>query len=253
MTSLKTQEDYYLNTYGLPENWQFNNYIEIFKVFGVKVKRRMVLLPEMFSNSILYAIGTAFMQALCPCIVAYMCTKFHYRFYKVLYAVVLITMMLPLVGTLPSEIKLAKSLGLYNHMWGIWIMSFNFLGTYFLIFHAAFRAIPMAYTEAAKIDGASNLVVMLQIGFPLVKTTFFTCFLIEFIGRWNGYTVPLVFTPDFPTISYGLFEVTSSTENSMTDPMRMAASVLLMIPVMILFLLFHEKMLGNLSVGGIKE
>jgi ABC-type maltose transport system permease subunit len=39
----------------------------------------------------------------------------------------------------------------------------------------------------------------------------------------------------------------------MTDPMRMAASVLLMIPVMILFLLFHEKMLGNLSVGGIKE
>ena len=253
ITSFKSQEDYYLNTYKLPEKWLISNYIDISKEFYVKVHRRPVLLPEMFFNSILYAVGTALMQALSACIVAYMCARFKYRFYKVLYAVVLITMMLPLIGTLPSEIKLAKTLRLYDEMWGIWIMSFNFLGTYFLIFHAAFRSIPITYAEAAKIDGASNLTVMLRIYFPLAKTTFFTCFLIEFIGRWNGYTVPLVFVPSYPTISYGLFEVTSSKENSMTDPMRMAAAVILMIPVMLLFLAFHKRMLGNLSLGGIKE
>jgi multiple sugar transport system permease protein len=129
----------------------------------------------------------------------------------------------------------------------------NFLGMYFLIFYGGFKALPMAYSEAAKIDGAGNMDVLVKIILPLVKNTFFTIFILHFIAFWNDYNTPLVYMPSYPTIAYGLYFVTNNSVNGMSaTPMRMAASMLMLIPILVLFLTFHKRLLGNLTVGGIK-
>ena len=121
------------------------------------------------------------------------------------------------------------------------------------MFHGIFRTLPMAYTEAAKIDGAGNLSILVKIILPLVRNTFFTVMLINFIGFWNDYQTPLIYMPSYPTIALGMFYMASTTENGLsTVPMRMTGAMLMLIPILVLFLCFHKRLLGNLTVGGLK-
>jgi ABC-type glycerol-3-phosphate transport system permease component len=116
-----------------------------------------------------------------------------------------------------------------------------------------FKSLPMAYTEAAKIDGAGNMNVLIRVILPLIKNTFFTIMLINFIGFWNDYQTPLIYMPSYPTIALGMFEMANTRENGMSRVnMRMAGSMLMLIPILSLFLAFHKRLLGNLTVGGLK-
>ena len=124
---------------------------------------------------------------------------------------------------------------------------------YFLVFYNMFKQLPMAYTEAAKIDGAGNMSVLIKIVLPLVRNTFFTVMLINFIGFWNDYQTPLIYLPSYPTIALGMYHMASTTENGLsTVPMRMTGAMLMLIPILALFLAFHKRLLGNLTIGGIK-
>lgn len=273
LTSVKHDLDFDTNILGLPREyiekypnrtfgWQFSNYITVYSKFFVRknievepgvVQKMQFSMGLMFWYAFVYAIGCAFTKALVPMLTAYMCAKFPYKFSKIIHTIVIVTMILPIVGSLPSELRLAKRLGLYDQIWGLWIMRGNFLGMYFLVFYGNFKVLPAAYTEAAKIDGASNFAVLWRIILPLVKNTFFTIFLLHFISFWNDYNTPLIYMPSYPTIAYGLYEVTSTTQNEMSStPMRMAAAVQMLVPILVIFLIFHDKLLGNLTVGGIK-
>ena len=254
ITSFKAQSDYRLNVLGLPEKWVWNySYVIKNGVILVGTTGKYASVPQMFGYTFLYALGCAFTNTLVPCITAYLCARFHYKFSKVVYNVVVVVMILPIVGSLPAEVQMARTLGFYDHIWGLWLMKANFLGMYFLVFHGIFRTLPMAYTEAAKIDGAGNLSILVKIILPLVRNTFFTVMLINFIGFWNDYQTPLIYMPSYPTIALGMFYMASTTENGLsTVPMRMTGAMLMLIPILVLFLCFHKRLLGNLTVGGLK-
>ena len=168
-----------------------------------------VALWSLYANGFLYALGCAFAQTAVACVTAYFCARYKYKFSKIMYATVLIVMIVPIVGSLPSEIQMAKKLRLYNQMWGLWIMKANFLGMYFLVFHEYFKGLPDSYTEAAKIDGAGNVSILLRIGLPLAKNLFLTVLLINFITYWNDYQTPLVYLRRYPTIAYAVFQWTT--------------------------------------------
>ncbi len=258
ITSLKDNlNDFRLNIIGLPKKWMWSNYTFVLQNFYEDVPsadgNRSVTLAEMFLNTILYSLGCSFFNTLVPCLTAYMCAKFDFKFSNVLYTVVIVTMVLPIVGNLPSEIRVATFFGLYNQIWGLWIMKANFLGLYFLVFYGMFKSQPKAYSEAARIDGAGNFTIMTRISLPLIASTFFTIMIINFIGFWNDYQTPLVYLPSYPTAALGMFRMAKTTLNGLSEvPMRMAAAMLILIPILIVFLCFHKRMLGNLTVGGIK-
>lgn len=256
MTSFKLQSDFRINIIGLPKKWVWN-YSYVFQMFFVRVPTptgvKNVGMAMLFVYAFLYALGCAFFNTLVPCITSYLCARFRYKFSKVVYTTVIVTMILPIVGALPSEIRMSKALGLFDHIWGLWIMKANFLGMYFLVFYNMFKQLPMAYTEAAKIDGAGNMSVLIKIVLPLVRNTFFTVMLINFIGFWNDYQTPLIYLPSYPTIALGMYHMASTTENGLsTVPMRMTGAMLMLIPILALFLAFHKRLLGNLTIGGIK-
>ena len=244
---------------GLP----FYTYKYAFKVFSYEVTpQNIVGLPRMYLNSFLYAGGCGLAAAVVPLIAAYACARFHYRFSRIMHTTVILVMMIPIVGSGPSELNIVKNLNMIDKIYTLWIMRANFLGLYFLMYYEVCKAFPTSYAEAAKIDGANNFQVFFKIALPLIKNTFFTVFLIQFIGFWNDYQAPMIYMPSFPTVAMGLNALMSvagggpSTSIGIFDmvytPSRMAAAVLTAVPVTIIFACFQKRLLGNLTVGGIK-
>jgi multiple sugar transport system permease protein len=163
-------------------------------------------------------------------------------------------MALPIIGSAPSELHVAKTLGIFDSHTGMWIMKSSFLGMYYLIFYAIFKGIPKDYNDAAAVDGASHYRVFFTIILPLASKTFSTVYLLYFIGFWNDYQTPLIYMPSFPTLAMGLYSFTFAN-NSATGsvPVKMAGNFLIFIPILIVFIAFKNKLLGNVSMGGIKE
>lgn len=259
MTSFKgNYTDFYSNKLGLPKEWLFSNYSTAFQHFEAKVQDinggyKWCNFFDMLKNSLLYAVGCSFFSTLVPCITGYAMAKFRFKFSDFLYIVVLMTMALPVVGNLASEINIARSLGIYDTFFGTWIMSANFAGQYTLVFYAAFRSIPDGYSEAAEIDGASELKIMIRIMIPLVINTFGAIMLIKFIAYWNEYESAMIYLKSHPTIAYGLWAFNNDTVKGMNGvPMKLTGCMILLIPVLIVFLLFQDRIMGNVSMGGLK-
>ncbi len=257
MSSVKTQFDFDDRPFGFPEVWKFSNYLVALREFTVPTMSngvsRQVGLVEMLFNSIVYAVGCAVVHTLVTCVVAYVTEKYRYRFSKVIYAVVIFAMIMPVVGSLPSELSLARSLGLYDNFFGMFIMKANFLGLHYLIFYSAFKGVPWDYAEAAFVDGASHLTVMVRIMIPMVMPVVSIVFLLAFIGYWNDYQVPMMFLPNHPVAAYGLYRYQESTQTAIsTTPMKIAGCMIVFAPIFVLFLCMKNKLIGNLTVGGLK-
>ena len=256
-TSFKHYLDFINDPVGLPKEWVWN-YGTVIKKYYIpvtndKVGTELVYLDRMYINSLLYAVGSAIVAGIVPCITAYLCARFRNKFSGLLYSIAIVTMILPIVGNMPSQIIVSRTLGLYDHIWSMWIMNASYLGLYFLVFYNVFRALPKDFTEAAKIDGAGNVSILFRIVLPVVRNTLFTVILIKFIDFWNDYQTPLIYLPSSPTTAYGLYWMSKTTENGMNSvPMRLAASMMIFIPILIIFLLLQKRLLGNLMVGGIK-
>lgn len=257
MSSFKSVDEWEWdnNYFGFPKEFSFGNYVSAYKYFNVRTETggRQVFMPEQFLYSLLYAGGCAVMSTLTPCIVAYAVARLHNKFGKVIYTIVIVAMALPIVGSLPSELQMARITGLYGHIWGQWIMKMNFLGVYFLVFDAQFRAIPMDYTEAAEIDGASNFSIMAKVIMPLAWGSVSAVLLLNFITYWNDYQIPMIYIKGYPVLAYGMFSFYQSTETAIQSvPVKLAGILLMAIPIIIMFAVFNKKLMVNLSVGGIK-
>lgn len=239
-------------------NLSFKNYKTAFDVFKVTIYEGEhagdeVNIWGMFVNSLLYGIGCAFFATITPCIVSYLCARYKYKFGKVIYTVVLVVMALPIVGSLPSEIQMTKNLHLYDNVLGMYVLKANFLGLYFLVFHAQFKGIAHDYTEAAEIDGASDMRIMLSVIFPLAMGTITTVFILNFIAFWNDYQTPMIYWPSYPVAAYGMYDLQHSTFGDRAQmPIKLAGIMIMALPILIVFGVFNRKVMSNVSVGGIK-
>lgn len=255
MNSFKTATEYTIleNVIGLPENWTFENYIKVFQDMYIDVDGFKVTIPEMYLNSILYAVGGGFIQAFITCIVAYTIARIDKPFSKFLYAFVLMTSSLQIVGALPSEIQMSKALGLYDSMLGMYVMRAHFLNVYFLFFYANAKALPKTMLEAAEIDGASEWGIFFKVAFPQMRGIFLTVFLLYSIAAWNDYQATMVYLPSYPTISYGVYKFFMTTNNLTSAPRTITGCMFLLVPMLVLYITCNKRLLQNVRMGGIKE
>ena len=235
--------------------YTFDNYKfswENLKVLTITTEEKYGI-PNLLLNSLFYSLGSAFAFTLCPVIVAYLSARFKYAFSKILYSFVLITMTLPIVGSMASEITMLHNLGLYDTLPAVFILRFNFLSIYFLILHAQFSSIPQEYTEAAKVDGASNFRIMFQVVIPQSFNTIVTVFILSFISYWNDYQIPLLYFPSYPTAAFGIYDfVQNASPEGNFIPIQLAATLIMALPIVIVFIIFNKKLRVSVAMGGIK-
>lgn len=243
-----------------------DNYVKIIKNFKVIQKqpfyRGDVLIThyceatigDMLLNTILYVGGGALIYALMPAFTAYLCAKYNYKLSGIMFGIYTFMMCMPIVGSYPTELTFLRDSGLYDTIWGNYIQKMTGGGMYFFVYHAFFKGVPDAFREAAEIDGASEFTIMVRIFFPLAVKIILTVFLIQFVALWNDYQTPLLYLPTHPTLAYGVFYLSYFQMHEWYHtPIRMAGCIMLVIPILIIFIAFKNKLMGDISLGGIKE
>ncbi len=256
LTSLKSSSlELRDNMFGLPRRWCFENYSKAFENLYVETtfRKEPYYLGEMMFYSLMYAAVSALVNTITFYVVAYARTRFDFKFLTVLDGIVLVTMALPIVGNLPSSIMMFQQLNLADNFFGMTVIAkMNFLGMYYFVICTAIRGIPRAFSEAAEIDGANELQVMFKVIFPLTLGIFFTIFIVKFIDYWNDWQTPYIFLRNFPTATYGLWVFKDNTLFEL--PQKLAACLLVVLPILLIFFIFHKKLMGGISLSeGVKE
>lgn len=263
-----------LNVYGAIEALAFGNYRKIlfresFKfpsmtvtyysnIFGwvEKDPDTIFTFADFIFNSVMYSIICSFVHAFIAFLCAYLCAKYRFRFSEFIYVLMLVVMAIPIVGSAPSMMSVLRDLGIYDTVFSMVVLNFNFTGVYFFVFYAHFAGLSDTYMEAAEIDGASQLGIFLKIMFPLSAKVFFTVFLLQFIATWNDYQTPYLYYPNHPTLSYAVFKMLRDTGGSSDDqnvPTQVAGCMVLAVPIFAVFVSCNKLLMGNLTMGGLKE
>lgn len=245
--SLKGQEEYYSNPNGFPRAWAFSNYVTAFR--SVRVDGVNMIL--MFLNSVWYACGGALLQVIASAIVAYVVAKYKFPGRGFLYGLALVTMMIPIVGSFPSQYRVYKTLGILDTP-GLLITKFAGFGFNFIVMYSFFKTLSWTYAEAAFIDGASHLRVFLNVMMPMAIPVMGSLFLVATIGLWNNYMEPVLFLQSYPTLTSGLYIFQLQTTRDVNYPVLFAGLLVSVIPVVLLFVFFQNKIMESMSVGGIK-
>ena len=256
MTSVKSDAEVLLRPFDLPKKILFfENYGKVFEYFAVPVgsKEPDWYIEHMVGFAVLYAVGCAAASTVSCTVTAYATSRFRFKPSKIIFSLVLFAMACPIVGSQASELQVLKTLNIYDTFFGSFVLKFNFLTVYYMVLFATFKAIPSTYSEAAMMDGAGTFKIMFRIIIPLAANTIGTVFLLYFIQYWNDYQTPLLYMPSYPTIAYGLYQFVWTTFDEVsTENVKLGACIVVAIPIIILFAVFNKKLVGNLSMGGIK-
>lgn len=259
ITSFKTFSDLMDHPFGWPNPFRLANYTDAFRNLtvtyngpGYSVEYNLF---TMLWHSLAYALVGSFASTTCTYLVAYASAMYRYKFNRVLDLIVLIGISLPVVGNLPSQIRVAQAFHLYENFFGVaLIMKFNFLSIFYFVLQARIKSIPRALSEAAEIDGSSDWQIMTRVISPIVFPAYSTVFAINFVVLWNDYGTPYVFLKSFPTVAYGLWEIKSASAVGLSLPVQLAASMIALLPILVVFFVFRDKIMGGISLnGGIKE
>lgn len=189
-------------------------------------------------------------------VIAFPFARYQFAGKKVMFSLLMSTVMLPWVVTsIPIYILYAK-LGLLNKLASQWIGAF-FGGGAMQIFLVIqyMRAVPKSLDEAAYIDGANKFVVFSKIVLPQCKNILVFYAVTTIIGRWNDYMGPLIYIWDSEkfTLAVAFYvEYSFTGTGAMLINEKMAMSVFMTLPSLILFAFFQKDMIEGVKIGGIK-
>ena len=204
-------------------------------------------------NSFLYA-GLATLGVLISSVpVAYALSRLRWRGRNLAFVLVLATMMLPPQVTIVPLYVMFSKLHLVGSIWPLIIP--NWFGDAFSIFllRQFFLTIPAEYSDAARVDGAGELRVMLNVVVRLAKPALVAVALFSFLFCWNDFFGPLLYTGENPahwTLSVGLAQFRNVHQVQWN--LTMAATLLFMLPVIVLFFAAQKAFIEGVTLTGVK-
>ncbi len=206
------------------------------------------------TNTFVIALANVAGQVLTASMVGYAFARLRWRGRGVFFIVLLATMMLPGQVLLIPHFLIYQSLGWVNTYKPLIVPGWLGGGAFFIfLFRQFFKAIPRELEEAALIDGASRWQLYWQIMLPLAKPAVATVAVLSFIGHWQEFMSPLIYLSDFQKypISLGLRMYQAMEGGSMVHYL-MAASLVAVVPVLILFFLAQRYFVRGLLLTGLK-
>jgi raffinose/stachyose/melibiose transport system permease protein len=204
-------------------------------------------------NSFIISIGTIIVVLLLICPAAYAFSKFNFRYKNLLYYAAILGMMIPSVVLLVPILVLGKSLNLMNNLFGV-ILPLSALRAPFmlLILKNSIDDHPVELYESAFVDGCSRLRMLFSIALPLSKPTLLVVTIFVFMDSWNEFFLPLALlrSPDKMTIT--VVPTRFFEEFGADQPKIFAASVLIVQPVIIVYLLLQKYFEMGFTTGAVK-
>lgn len=244
MTSFKPQNEVLTTPPTLfPGTWSLEGYQTVFRsdMFSH-------YLPNTFINSFTSSVLVVLLAALA----AYVFSRYHFRGSRALEIAILGLMMFPGLTQLVPLYRIASELGMLNtHTFIVLVYIGGGLPFAIWIIRSFFDAIPYELEEAALIDGCSPLQALRHIVTPLAAPGLVAGFLLTFVGTWNEFLAALVLlSGKQQTVTVGLYDFQSSFE--IAYHVLTAASILIMTPVLVVFLLLRRTFFESLLQAGVK-
>lgn len=206
---------------------------------------------DMFGNSLWFAGGTMLLNVFSSMCLAYGVSKYRFKGRDFLYSFVLIIMIFPVFGTLPARFKLYSQLNFIDSP----LLLLAYAGAFdsqFLILYAFFKNVDWAYAESAFIDGASHVTVFVKIMFPMAIPAVSALAVTNFITSWNNYLDVLLYLPNMPTLSTGLYVYSTKMMYMADRPLYYAGMLLSLVPVMVVYLTLQKTVMKMTFEGGLK-
>ncbi len=226
---------------------QWHNYADVWRV---------PLFTNWVLNSIILTLFATAGQVISASLAGYSFARFRFPGKTLLFSVTLATLMLPGYITLIPNYMLFWKLGWLNTYWPLILPFWAGGGAFFIfLFRQFFMTIPLELDEAARIDGAGYPRIWWSIMLPLSGPVYTTAAIIAGIAQWNSFLLPLTYLtkPELYPIGVGLryFQVTPG-EGLPKDHLLMAASVMMTVPIIIIFFLGQRYFVRGVVMSGIK-
>ena len=204
-----------------------------------------------FVNTMIVTVATVAGNLLFCSLAGYAFARIKFFGREVVFVLLLVTLMIPFQVVMIPTFIIVKDLGLINTLNALIVPNLaNAFGVFLL--RQFFRTLPVELEEAARIDGASRLSVLFKIVLPLSGPELATLAVITFLWTWNDFLWPLItiYTPNNMTLQLGLttFEGTHQTSTNLL----MAANVMSMLPVLLLFFLAQKYFIRGIATSGLK-
>ena len=205
-----------------------------------------------YINSIITTTVGVFLEVFIASLSAYAFARIKFKYSNALFMVMLAAMMIPSQVALIPNYVILKHLGWINTYQGIVIPNVSSVFGAFLL-RQYFLSIPAALYDAAEIDGLGHMKTLFYIALPLARPVLGTLVLYLFIAKWNNYLWPLIITntQNMRTLPVGLAMVRSA-EYSIGPEHLMAASIFVLVPVLIVYFFAQRQLIDGIASGAVK-
>ena len=235
-------EIYQQNPAFLPETPIFSNYIDVFLTAPIGIYIR---------NSLIVAVAITVAQIVTSILAAFSFHFLKFKGNKMLFAIILSTMMVPGEAVIVSQYIMVSGWGWIDSL-HVLIIPFMTSALGIFLFRQALQSFPTELYESAKMDGCSNVRFVFTILIPLMRPTIGALSVQSFLGAWNMYMWPLLVTnsDEYRTVQIGISMLNSIDSQSMV--LMLAGVVVCMIPSLLIFIIGQKNMIKGLTAGAVK-
>ena len=229
----------------IPEHFSFDSYSRAWVKGGFS---------DYFLNSVIVTVSTIVLVVIRCLLAGYILAMYEFKGKKIILLCLVATFMIPTGTAIIPVVEISDKLGLLNTRIGV-ILALAGGGQVasILLYKAFFQNTPKSISEAAIIDGAGFFSVFARIMAPMTGPVTATTVIMTFMGAWNNFMIPLVFTfgvPEYRTLPVGMMAFQSVNE---TDWSGMAAAgVMSLLPIIIVFIALQKYFINGIA-GAVKE
>ena len=212
-----------------------------------------VPLSRYFLNTTLFTVATTVIMMIVIIPAAFAFARLEFKGKNLVFTLFLALMMIPNELVIITNFQTITNLGMRNTYMGLILPSVTSV-FYIYLLKENFEQIPNELYKAAKVDGTGDFKYLLKVMLPITRPTIITIVILKVIECWNSYVWPRLITDDqaYYLVSNGIQEIRENGMGRENIPAMMAAVVVISLPLIIIFLIFHKKIMAGVSRGGTK-
>jgi N-acetylglucosamine transport system permease protein len=252
ISSLRTDQQLMFTPWGLPTQLHFENYLRAWKDAQI---------GQFFANTLIVIIPSLFFTLLFSAMVAYVLARYEFRGRQFIFYLFLGGMMFPIILAMVPLYFIMEFLHLRNTYPGLSLVyvAFSFPFTVFFLY-GFFRTLPRELMEAAIIDGAGHSQTFFRVMLPLAQPGLVTAAIFNFLGQWNQFILPSALMDASGlkegqtryVLSQGLYYLQIKQQYTNDWSGMFAAVTIVMIPTLVVYVIFQNRIEQGLTVGALK-
>lgn len=244
LSSFKTKSEIYLNLFELPKQWLIENYVSANQTANALTT---------ITNSILVALATTLVNTFVGMLAAYILSRKHYKFLRVVYLFFMIGVMVPVHCTLIPINNIATALNAKNQFWFLVLIYVTFGMSQAIFLYVGFlNGIDRELDEAAIIDGCNDWQLLFQILFPVCKPIVAVEAIFMFISGYSELVFSMILMTDQKHFTVSRAMLNFSSVHSQDIGPQFAFVIMSVIPMILIYIIFHNQIEKGMLSGAIK-